>query len=62
MHPLTLAIDRVKAGMGIPGLVKMQPVDAFAQQLLDPRDVMAKAGIGRIGAAGMAGRVPGLSL
>ena len=37
------SVHRIKTRISVPGFVKMQPVDTFSQQLLDPVDIITQA-------------------
>lgn len=42
-HRKTPLVHRIKTRISVPGFVKMQPVDTFSQQLLDPVDIITQA-------------------
>ena len=53
VHGVAIAIERVEAGVGVPRLVEVDPVDARVQQLLHPAGVVAEPVIGGVGDHGV---------
>ena len=53
VHGKAFGIKRVEPRITIPGFVKMQPVAAFAEQFLNPADIVAQTVISRVGNNGM---------
>ena len=48
-HRVAVPVDRIESGVGVPGLVEVDPVHARVEQLLHPPGVVAEAVVGRVG-------------
>src|SRR5688572_31917101 len=53
VHGKSIFVERIKAGVAIPGFIKVQTVHAFTQKLLYPAGVVAKSIVSRICYNGM---------
>ena len=49
VHPVAPVVKLMERGVGVPGLVKMQNINAVAEGPFDQVGVVAKAVVGRVG-------------
>ena len=49
VHRVAVAVERIEARVGVPGLVEVDPVDARVEQLLDAPRVVAEPVVGGVG-------------
>ena len=59
MHGVSIRVKRVKARIGEPRLVEVDPRDALAQELDDAIGAIAQAVVGRVRDDGVHGRLLG---
>ena len=49
VHRVAVAVERIEARVGVPGLVEVNPIDARIEQLLDAPRVVAEPVVGGVG-------------
>ena len=52
-HGVTIAVEGIKSGVGVPGLVEMDAINTLIQQVLDINGVITQAVIGAVGDNGI---------